>query len=151
MNKLYLFVVIILTAACGITHKTAESPVKESDFKPTMFIEPVALTLTQLNQAEAEYKNEEYDISLTIDLEEGTYNGKSGCNNFFGSVKKVGEHVLKFDMAGVTEMMCVKEVMLWEARYLNALTENQFDVYESGDLIQLKDIENNVVLNFSKK
>ena len=151
MNKLYLFVVIIMTAACGITHKTAESPVKENDFKPAMSIKPVALSLTQLNQAEAEYKNEGYDISLIINLDEGTYNGKSGCNNYFGSVGKVDKHAIKFGMAGVTEMMCVEDVMQWEARYLNALTEKQFDVFESDDFLQLKDIENNVVLTFSKE
>ena len=150
MNKLFLLIALFATTACGTMQKSTTEPDKNEDVEPSITFNTASLTLKQLNQADAEYANGQYDISLQIDIEKGSYNGKSGCNNYFGTVEKVGDHALKFGMAGVTEMMCAEDVMQWEARYLNALTEKQFDVLESGDVIELKDSENNVSLTFSK-
>ena len=150
MHKLYAIILLVIATSCGSTSSSPESTEASETMKPSISFETVTLALTDLTVAEETWENEAYEITLNVDLTKNNYNGKSGCNSFFGTVERVGDGQLKFGMAGVTEMMCEEGIMHWEARYLNALTDKVFQVFEQKNTVLLKDDQQNTVLTFTK-
>lgn len=76
--------------------------------------------------------------------------GNAGCNSFFGTmlIDSTNVDALRFDNMGSTKMMCANMEM--EDEFLQTLGLVQSIEY-NGEKMQLKDSNNNVILELTRK
>ena len=138
MNKLGLiFFLIVALGACKTMQKSSSSTPETEELKP-LKADSYQLELTEIKNGNEVLDMEGKNILLIIDLEKNTYSGKSGCNSYFGKIEMTQGNSYKFNVGGVTEMLCGQEVMQREARYLNALVNHEFKISEKGKSVFFK-------------
>lgn len=73
--------------------------------------------------------------TLLISTEEARISGHAGCNQFFGSIREIGENSISFDRIGSTKMAC-PELQI-ENKYLGLLGETSLEwvIEKNGTLI----------------
>jgi len=77
---------------------------------------------------------------------DGSVNGNSGCNNFFGSLER-SDSGIGMGQLGSTRMACPGPVMSLEATFLAAVTQTK-DIKSGGDTLRLLDAEGDVLAEF---
>lgn len=83
-------------------------------------------------------------VVITLDVEDGSFSGNAGCNQYFGDAS-VESGVTE---VGTTMMMCPDNVMVQEDLYLSILTEaDAVDV--DGDTLTVTDASGQVVLVYA--
>ena len=88
------------------------------------------------------------DTEITAQFKDGTVNGSSGCNSYFGSYTINGT-VISFGPIGVTEMYCAEPegIMEQENGYLAALQSVKgFTI--NGNKLEMINVEGTLVLVF---
>lgn len=93
----------------------------------------------------------EQNITLIIDLNERTFSGNTGCNSFNGKALLQTEDQVVFKKFAVTEMLCGKDTMEVEARYLNALSSETFNILEAEGKIIFTSVDGKTKLVFEER
>jgi heat shock protein HslJ len=85
---------------------------------------------------------------MTFD-QEGQLNGNAGCNDYFASYKVDGNKLTISD-SGATLKLCEEDVMAEETAFLAAL--NKVVSYQiTGNSLQVRDAEDNILIAFTRK
>ncbi len=152
MKKILTMIIAAsLLASCGSSMQTSENETKdtmESSENQIITFEIANLRLTSLNENGSIETTDEVAISLNLDLTEGRYHGKSGCNNYFGKVEKINQDQIIFRPGGITEMMCQQDIMVWEAKYMNALVDKPFFVNVKDNVVMLSSASGDIQMQF---
>ncbi len=86
--------------------------------------------------------------TMTFD-QEGQLNGNAGCNDYFASYKVDGNKLTISD-SGATLKLCEEDVMAEETAFLAAL--NKVVSYQiTGNSLQVRDAEDNILIAFTRK
>lgn len=88
------------------------------------------------------------DAEVTLRFQNGAAGGKSGCNRYQSAVT-IGDDSLVFGPAMGTKMACPPPLMEIEEKYLRAL-EAASTWRISGDTLDLRDDDGQVILTFSR-
>ena len=80
-------------------------------------------------------------VEITLDVEDGSFSGNAGCNQYFGDAS-VDSGVTQ---VGTTMMMCPDNVMLQEDLYLSLLAEAS-SLEVDGDVMTIADADGQVIL-----
>jgi len=154
MYKALIPLFILILSACGSQNSAMITSEEESINELSNSIitfNQISLDLVSIKTPEQFYSLDKgMNITLNINVDEGRYNGKSGCNSYFGGVEIIDQDKIYFSPGGITEMMCEKPIMIWESRFLNALMENQFFVNEAENTIIFSDPANGYSMTFTK-
>ncbi len=106
------------------------------------------MTLTKMNGKEITGTN----FYLTINQENLTISGKSGCNNFNVSFQaKTNKTCIKTGQGMGTMMACDESVMQLENVFLNTLQNKKFKIKTQGDKVQFKNWWGKTILEFEKQ
>lgn len=136
-NLVFFGVLVLAVAACNLQKNTAsasEEFIQHTENQRITFTS-LALKLMHVVENDSITPVNDIEVLLKVNLENGQYSGKAGCNNYFGGVEKVNDDVLKFSPGGMTEMMCAQDIMKIEALYMNTLTQNEFSIYIEGNTV----------------
>ncbi len=152
MNKLILAISSFLLISCGSSSKMTTSNAESANEMESQVItfEQLSLQLLSIKAGDNLEKTGNITITLYVDVPGESYSGKSGCNNYFGSLQKQGEDQLIFQPGGRTEMMCLENIMAWETKYNDALLGKAFTVYETETNAIFSEVDGNTVLSFKK-
>ncbi len=149
-NTILIISLLFISLSCSKATKniTEAEPTVKKTHQPISF-KKIALQLNAISVNEEVFiLGEDMQIDLNIDLTTGMYNGKSSCNGYFGKVELINDHKLMFVAGGMTEMLCDKETMEWEARYMNALIGKEFYYNLKEKTVVFSDEANSVSLSF---
>jgi heat shock protein HslJ len=84
-------------------------------------------------------------VEITLDVEDGSFSGSAGCNQYFGDAS-VESGVTQ---VGTTMMMCEDNVMVQEDLYLSVITEA--DAAEiDRDTLTITDSSGQVILVYAR-
>ena len=83
-------------------------------------------------------------VEITLDVEDGSFSGSAGCNQYFGDAS-VESGVTQ---VGTTMMMCPDNVMLQEDLYLSLLTEAS-SLEVDRDVMTIFDADGQVILVYA--
>lgn len=87
------------------------------------------------------------DSGVFIQFEvDGSVNGNSGCNNFFGSLEK-SDSGIGMGQLGSTRRACPEPEMSLEATFLEAITQTD-DIKSGGNSMRLLDEDGDVLAEF---
>jgi len=87
------------------------------------------------------------DSGVFIQFEvDGSVNGNSGCNNFFGSLEK-SDSGIGMGQLGSTRKACPGPAMSLEATFLEAITQTD-DIKSGGGTMRLLDSDGDVLAEF---
>ncbi len=152
MNKLILAISSFLIISCGSSSKVTTSSTESANEMESQAItfEQLSLQLLSIKTGDNLEKTGNITITLYVDVPGEGYSGKSGCNNYFGSLQKQGEDQLIFQPGGRTEMMCMENIMAWETKYTDALLGKAFTIYETETNAIFSEVDGNTVLSFKK-
>lgn len=81
-----------------------------------------------------------------MNFKNNAYNGSIGCNQFFGSVKQMG-NVVDIGTSGVTKKSCDPDLEKKEQTFLGAF-QGRFNVILKGGDVVLYNGKTSIVLNF---
>lgn len=105
--------------------------------------------LSTLRNKDVKYESGQQPITLNINPEASTANGRSGCNRYFCNYKlSEKSNFIKFSEINSTKMACPEPWMTLELQYLQSL--QKVDHYRLGEY-QLELLQGeNVILSFEK-
>ncbi len=153
MNRIILAFSVLFILACGSTKNastTSEAEAANEMESQAITFDNISLQLLSIQTDDRPKKTGEIEITLYVDVKGGSYSGKNACNRYFGSVQKIGEDQLSFEMGGSTEMMCDSLKMSWEAAYYNALLGKSFSVYTNETNAIFTEVDGSTILSFRK-
>ena len=92
-------------------------------------IEDTLWVLETMRKKQMKYSEEQDKISIKFNTESGMFDGRSGCNRYFGKFSLQSDNLTFTDNIGSTRMACFQELMTLENTYLNILkTVNKYKI-----------------------
>ncbi len=118
-------IILLLAVMCFAGCKTKKNVIV--NVRPEFDID-VVWTLSAMRDKEMVYDDGQPKVTLQVNPEAGTINGKNGCNRYFGNIKILDDRKMELSEIGSTKMACPESMRKVESSFMQLL--RKCDRYE---------------------